>query len=478
MTTHEQMMIDVSYRVIADHLRCLTFALTDGAIPTNEGRGYVLRRILRRAVRYGRQYMNMHQPFLCDLVAPLANQMADAFPELRSAHGGRNVEHVVELIRDEEESFGKTLDRGITLFAMDAAFAIGRAYTKHNSLTLQGFAATVWEGEDENAALIGGTRALDFIEEPGGEIVTLKVTDLIAWLKERGLPLGQIRGKDAFKLHDTFGFPIDLTELMAKEQELTIDIGEYERLMEAAREKARASTNSYEESNDALRFVPGTSFSKCDDSPKYWDPPRCTATIRAWGGTPPHLSTDVARTGEPFHVSTNQTCFYAEQGGQVSDVGTITTKGGVIRVHKVMHRGDIITHYGVVESGQMEYGPGDCSMEVDLAHRIPTMQNHTSTHLLNWALREVLGDHVQQKGSLVDPEKTRFDFSHNKPVSAEELARIESLVNEKIEADLTVYTKEVDQAAAREINTLRAVFGEKYPERVRVVSIGAPIGGC
>ncbi|MGD2110513.1 MAG: alanine--tRNA ligase-related protein, partial [Phycisphaerae bacterium] len=177
--THEQIMIDVSYRVIADHVRCLTFALTDGAVPSNEGRGYVLRRILRRAVRYGRQYFDMHEPFLCDLIEPLVSHMADAFPELRSAHGGRNVEHVIELIRDEESSFIKTLDRGIKLFNEAADYA-----RKHHH--------------------------------------------------------NKISGEDAFKLHDTYGFPIDLTELMAEENGLTIDIGEYERLMDLARARARA----------------------------------------------------------------------------------------------------------------------------------------------------------------------------------------------------------------------------------------------
>ena len=199
-----QVMVDVSYRVIADHLRCLTFAITDGAVPSNERRGYVLRRILRRAVRYGRQYLDMHEPFLCNLVKPLAEHMGDAFPELKTAHQGNNVAHVAAIFKDEEQSFGRTLDRGITLFNDAADIAV----QKHE---------------------------------------------------------GRLSGADAFKLHDTFGFPIDLTELMAEERGLTVDIPEYERLMEEAREKARSAGDGEAGFDmNIAQTMPAT-----DDSPKY-----------------------------------------------------------------------------------------------------------------------------------------------------------------------------------------------------------------
>ncbi len=422
-------MTDVSYRVIADHIRCLTFALTDGAIPSNEGRGYVLRRVLRRAVRYGRQYMNMHEPFLCDLVAPLVEHMSGAFPELRTAHRGKNVEHVTALIRDEEASFLKTLDRGIKLFA-DAA---EKARSQHN---------------------------------------------------------GRITGEDAFKLHDTYGFPIDLTELMAEEQGLTIDVGEYERLMEEARERARNVVSGYGNLSGAGAELVARGEAKpdsifkgvVDDSAKYADIPKCDAVIQ-WLGRRGEGSVIEYHKDEWLNFSAKKTCFYAEQGGQVSDEGTITTDTGemrVVNVHKLA--GGLVTHDARVIKGVITFGP--CHMEVDMSRRLPTMQNHTATHVLNWALREVLeiegGGKVDQKGSLVDPEKTRFDFSHNKPLTDDELDRIEKLCGEQIAAKLPVYAASreedfQDQKQAREINTLRAVFGEKYPDRVRVVSIGVPI---
>ncbi len=404
-----QAMIDVSYRIIADHLRCLTFALTDGAVPSNEGRGYVLRRILRRAVRYGRQYLDTHEPFLCDLVHPLVEHMAEAFPELRTAHGGKNVEHVVELIRDEEESFGRTLDRGIKLFDEAAEEAIKRHH-------------------------------------------------------------GEISGQDAFKLHDTYGFPIDLTELMAAEHGLKVNIGEYERLMEEARRRARSAGK---EVLDDLCGAVSSEFldaaGKCDDSPKCDESFQCQAVVTAcahFGARPP-------QPGAYMALSTDRTCFYIEQGGQVCDSGTARTETGEVRIETVRRAGECIIHYGTIIHGDVSPGQ-KCELKVAPTRR-STMQNHTATHLLNWALREVLGPAVQQKGSLVDHEKTRFDFSYNKPLTVKELTRIETLVNQQIEAEHAVYTREVEQAKAREINTLRAVFGEKYPDSVRVVSVGADI---
>lgn len=419
----DQIMVDVSYRVIADHVRCLTFALTDGAVPSNEGRGYVLRRILRRAVRYGRQYFNMHEPFLCDLVESLVSHMGDAFPELRTGPDPKrpreNVKHVVDLLRDEEASFIKTLDRGIRLFNEAAEFAV-----EHHH--------------------------------------------------------GRISGEAAFKLHDTFGFPIDLTELMAEERGLTIDIGEYERLMEEAREKARGAGKKF------ATLTSNVPEMTTDDHHKY-DTLQLDAEIVAYGthGGLPDSGEFEWRSGESGEIYVDRTCFYAEQGGQVGDKGWIKGTGWLFEVQDTLRGGNTIEHRGVLVSGSIRHIFGARESEravlnVDLQSRYPTMQNHTATHIMNWALREVLGDHVQQKGSLVDPEKTRFDLSHNQPISNDELGRIESLVNEQIAAKLPVYAASnedgfVDQKQAREINTLRAVFGEKYPDRVRVVSIGAPI---
>ena len=420
-------MTDVSYRVIADHIRCLTFALTDGAIPSNEGRGYVLRRILRRAVRYGRQYMNMHEPFLCDLVAPLVEHMSAAFPELRTAHRGKNVEHVTALIRDEEASFLKTLDRGIKLFADAAEFA-----RRHHQ--------------------------------------------------------GKITGDDSFRLHDTFGFPIDLTQRMAEEEGLTVDVSAYQNLMEEARNRARIISKSNVAAippipPDIMERLPIT-----DDSSKYTDrflDDLEVVALLSFENNKVEWNPGSLSDGEFGAVILDRTCFYAEQGGQVGDQGTIiagSEEEDWFDVLDTVRAGHAILHVGKMRRGF--FGLTE-DVEAKLSDsRLPTMQNHTATHVLNWALREVLeiegGGKVDQKGSLVDPEKTRFDFSHNKPLTDEELDKIEKLCGEQIAAKLPVYaaSREEDfqnQKQAREINTLRAVFGEKYPDRVRVVSIGVPI---
>jgi len=392
-----QTLLDVTYRVVADHIRCLTFALTDGALPSNEGRGYVLRRILRRAFRYGWQYLGMHRPFLCDLVPAVVTTMGEAFPELR-----RNPKHVAEVIRDEEESFGRTLERGIALFDEAANYA----RTHHH---------------------------------------------------------GRIKGEDAFKLHDTFGFPIDLTQIMAEEKGMQVDVAEYERLMEQARERARGEGGSKSGLADKLASV-GSGLQRTDDSPKY-------ETLSLESRLLAPIELDHASIGLVF----DRTCFYGEQGGQVGDHGRVVAGGNAIaEIVDTQRVGDVVVHI----AGRPRKPPAtDAKYQliVDASRRAPTMQNHTSTHVLNWALREVLGDHVQQKGSLVDPDKTRFDFSHPSPLTEDQIRRIEALVNEQIHEDLSVNAKEVPQKEALKINGLRAVFGEKYPEVVRVVSIGPTV---
>ena len=497
VVTHEQVMTDVSYRVIADHVRCLTFALTDGAIPSNEGRGYVLRRILRRAVRYGRQYMNMHDPFLCDLVAPLVDHMADAFPELRTAHGGKNVQYVSELIREEETSFLKTLDRGLRV--TNAIFAGCRQCKAHhrvpnfNHTYLRAvIKKTFGEASDVRAITSEGRDQLSppmdvFAETQSmgrlDKLVTVDVLDAI--LARPGI----VPGRVGFLMHDTYGFPIDLTEQMAEEQGLAVDIAEYERLMEQARERS-ASANVpvfftlLESVRGQSRFVGYERFQH----------ESAINTLLGLDQNGEMTEVDAVSVGQEAYLILAETPFYPEQGGQIGDRGKVVgvDSDWVFHVHDTQRVHETIAHHGCCVRGQLKIalpsaaktgGPSlsRARAEVDTSHRYPTTQNHTSTHILNWALREVLeieggGIKVEQKGSLVDPEKTRFDFSHNKPLTQEQLERVEVLVNERIEENLQVYTQEVDQEQALEIGTLRAVFGEKYPDRVRVVSAGAPIG--
>jgi alanyl-tRNA synthetase len=389
---------DTAYRVIADHLRALTFALTDGAVPSNEGRGYVLRRILRRAERYGRQYLGTNKPFLCELVPTVVEVMGGAFPELR-----RDPSKVIGLIREEEESFIRTLDRGIRLFH----------------------------------------EAADRANQRGRRVIS---------------------GEDAFQLHDTYGVFIDITEQMAAEAGLGVDRQRYQELMDEAKRKARGARKKL-----VITAVSGD-LPRTDDSPKYQGL-TASATVLGWVQDNTVVREGSLDTGTEAALLLDRTNFYAEQGGQVGDTGTIATPTGRFEVDDTQKLGDSVLHIGRVAEGRIESGQ-KASLEVS-GVRADTMRNHTATHLLNWALRKVLGEHVEQKGSLVDPDKTRFDFTHPKPLTEDEIAEIERLVNEKIYADLPVTPVTMPLAEAKKIPGVRAVFGEKYPDPVRVLLVGA-----
>ena len=440
----ESLRKDIAFRVIGDHVRCLTFALTDGAVPSNEGRGYVLRRILRRAVRFGRQSLGLKAAFLHELVKVVVETMGSAFPELR-----KSPTYVADLIREEEASFGRTLDRGIALFdeaAMDAA----------------------------QAKLLRDAKP----DSDGSKVVVGDAWTLIAAQAGAEIPAAA-----AFKLHDTFGFPIDLTQIMAAERGMSVDLEGYETLMEEARAKARAGGKTgddiiYDLPPDALAQLEADGVPRTDDSLKYTEIMSIDAKIVAiWRGdelvseVPP--SVDVA-------IILDRTTLYAEMGGQVGDTGSLwgfaglpPKEIGTFDIFDTHNVGGYVLHIGRIASGSLKVGD---SVNVGMnIQRQAIQQNHTSTHLANWALREVLGEGVQQKGSLVDADKLRFDFSQNKSLDEAELSRVETLVNEQLAKQLKVYAEEAQQDLALKINGLRAVFGEKYPPMVRVVSVGAPV---
>jgi alanyl-tRNA synthetase len=479
-----QLRHDIAFRVIADHLRTLTFALTDGAVPSNEGRGYVLRRILRRAVRFGRQQLELTEPFLHKLVPVVVDSMGDAFPDLK-----KNPSHVAELIKDEEVSFGKTLDRGIQLFDEAAAIASSRAEAVRKF----------------GSAKIG-------LEQPYGSLGGSENPQ--AKSKQ---PM--ISAQDGFKLHDTYGFPIDLTRIMAEERGMTVDIDGYEKLMEQARQLARAGGKT-EDSHiadlppDALaqlsKLAPPT-----DDRAKYSHDPIQARVLAIWDGESLGHSPASADEDDELAIILDRTNFYPEMGGQVGDTGELrllpsspsTTPAGnlfsrdpkgsasprppspspgtpgegrgeglptIFDVQSTKTAGSFILHIGRLRSGKISEGVTIQAI-VSLT-RTRTEKNHTATHLTNWALRQVLGDGVQQKGSLVDPEKLRFDFSHSHALTPDQITTVQDMVRERIEAKpLDVFTEEVPQEKAVKINGLRAVFGEKYPPIVRVVSIGVPV---
>ncbi|GFQ03471.1 alanine--tRNA ligase [Phtheirospermum japonicum] len=402
--------IDMAYRVVADHIRTISFAIADGSRPGNEGREYVLRRILRRAVRYGTEVLKAKQGFFEGLVQVVVDVMGDIFPELKE-----HTKKIREIIADEETSFGRTLTKGIERFKKSA-------------------------------------------QEVQGTIIS---------------------GQDAFDLWDTYGFPLDLTQLMAEERGLTVDVEGFNVAMDKARERSRNAQNRQAGGTigmdaDATSSLHKRGIAPTDDSFKFtWFKDHPSVIKAIYTGS--EFLESVA-PGEEVGLILESTSFYAEQGGQIFDIGTIEGLDGVFDVSNVQIYGGFVIHIGSFtgKTGRL-YIDDKVVCKVNYDRRTLIAPNHTCTHMLNFALREVLGNHVDQKGSIVLPEKLRYDFSHGKPVKTEELRKIESIVNEQIEAQLDVYSKETKLADAKRINGLRAVFGEVYPDPVRVVSIGRKV---
>ncbi|XP_074591798.1 alanine--tRNA ligase-like isoform X1 [Curcuma longa] len=406
----DQDKVDMAYRVVADHIRTLSFAIADGSRPGNEGREYVLRRILRRAVRYGREVLKGQEGFFSGLVGVVVGVMGDVFPELRQYES-----KIQEIIAEEEASFGRTLVKGIEKF-------------KKAVLDVQG---------------------------------------------------SKISGQEAFILWDTYGFPMDLTQMMAEERGLTVDVEGFNIAMEEAREKARNARSkiaghSIVMDADAISVLHKNGVGTTDDSYKYiWHQDHESVVKAIYSGTE---FLDSALDQVDIGIVLESTSFYAEQGGQIYDTGSIEGSFGSFHVNNVQVYGGFVLHIGSFAEGAKTLMVGDkVTCKVDYDRRSLIAPNHTCTHMLNFALREVLGSHVDQKGSIVLPEKLRFDFSHGQPVHPEELRKIESIVNQQIKDELEVYASEASLAAAKHINGLRAVFGEIYPDPVRVVSIGRKV---
>ena len=422
--------INIAYRVIADHIRTLTFALSDGAHCTNEGRGYVLRSILRRAVRYGKQTLGVEEPFFYKLVPTVVEHFGDVFPELVKKQAD-----VEKELLEEEESFRKTLDRGIGLF------------------------------EDVLAGVAGDAKRPVF------------------------------PGVDAFKLHDTYGFPIGLTQLMAEERGLTVDLEGFEREMAAARERSKGDTGGGADAKQSLlelvqKGLDAGWFAETQfvgyDATEMPEQPNVLNLFKLNDGV--YESALQAEKGDRIALVFETTPFYAEAGGQVGDTGEVMIRhstsptGGEITkccVRDCIKIGGVHLHLGTVEEGMLLVNAGNpqvsASLHVDAERRAAITSNHTITHVMNRALRDLVNKDAMQKGSLVDDEKTRFDFSHGSALSPQEIEAVEKQVNDDITADLEVFADLAPQTEALKINGLRAVFGEKYPPTVRVVSIGAAV---
>ena len=414
---NEQEKIDIAFRVIADHIRALSFAIADGIIPSNEGRGYVLRRILRRAVRYGRA-LGFHEPFFFELVDIVAKTMGDVFPEVRAQQS-----KIKETIRREEQAFNRTLDRGIEIF-QTAVFE--------------------FPGHDRETGVItnvGPETQPEFILAREGQ---------------------RLSGEFAFKLYDTYGFPLDLTELMARERGLTVDVARFEKLMDEQRERARKAQKKEEISVEEgqLKATP-TKFLGYD----FLETESVVETVLP--GKQP---------GE-VNVVLDRTPFYAEMGGQVGDRGVLHVPGhdwtevGELRVMDTQKRGDVFVHRAELVQGRAPE-PGEAvRISVDADRRKLIQGHHTVTHLLHWALHEVVSRYASQKGSYVGPDKLTFDFS-SAPLTPEQKRGVEKLVNEKIGENAPVSWIEIPFTEAKERKDIIQFFGEKYGDMVRVLQIG------
>jgi alanyl-tRNA synthetase len=382
-----------SLKVIADHIRACAFLIVDGVTPGSEGRGYVLRRIIRRAIRHGYQ-LGQKRPFFYRLVEDLDRQMGEAYPELT-----RDKVRVAQVLKAEEERFGETLENGMRML---------------------------------NAALHDKPQVLD--------------------------------GETAFTLYDTFGFPLDLTADIARERGIAVDEAGFDRAMDAQRERARAASQF--KTGEALAYTgPKTVFRGYEALSEQG---RVVALYK--GGT----RVDALATGDRGVVVLDRTPFYAESGGQVGDSGELSKGGACLTLFAVEDaqkiQPDVVGHIGEVKTGEIREGD-TLAAAVDHDARARTMRNHSATHLMHKALREVLGEHVQQKGSLVDPDKTRFDFAHNAPLTDDEIRRVEAIVNAEILDNAGVSARTMPIAEAQQSGAMM-LFGEKYGDEVRVLDIG------
>jgi alanyl-tRNA synthetase len=388
-------LADKSLRVIADHIRACSFLIVDGVLPANEGRGYVLRRIIRRALRHGHQ-LGCRELFFHKMVAPLVEVMGQAYPELAARQA-----LVEQALRAEEERFAETLDQGMKVL--------------------------------EDMVARGGST---------------------------------IAGDDVFRLYDTYGFPADLTADIARERGLAVDMPGFEAAMTVQRERARAAgqfSAKGQISSELIQQLAPTQFLGYEGG----EADGLTVLAILIDGA----QADRLAAGQSGLVILDRTPFYAESGGQVGDIGELTGDGARFEVADTQKlAGAFHGHVGRCTDGTIKVGDR-VTGRIDDARRAATVLNHTATHLLHAALRQVLGDHVQQKGSLVAPDRLRFDFAHFQPVAADELARIEALVNAEIRANHAADIRQMGMQEALDFGAL-ALFGEKYGERVRVLKLG------
>ena len=437
---------DIAFRVIADHIRALSFAIADGIIPSNEGRGYVLRRILRRAVRYGRT-LGFHDPFFFKLADIVAKTMGDVFPEVRAKQ-----ETIQETILREEEAFNKTLDRGIKLFENDV-LERALAVAAHADGLLIMASSQAWWGEKPEEQEIHNMRFF----RGDRHIAEFSFDQLRAgaW-KQLIKTTPMVSGEDAFKLYDTYGFPLDLTELMARERGLTVDIAGFEKLMEEQRARARAArkTETIRAEDTALGALKQTEFVGYTND---FADAKIIATRHESAGD---------------FVVVDRSPLYAEMGGQVGDKGVFRLPNQTASIVNTVSRNGVFflkLPPGLDAGSLPTKQPG--RLEVDIPRRRAIERHHTVTHLLHWALHEIVSKDATQKGSYVGPEKLTFDFSSTS-LTLQQKRDVENLVNEKIKENAPVSWIEIPYAEAKKRSDIQQFFGDKYGELVRVVQIG------
>jgi alanyl-tRNA synthetase len=431
-----QMETDTAMRVIADHVRTLTFAIGDGALPGNEGRGYVLRRILRRAARFGRT-LGMHDPFIYQLVPTLVEAMSYIFPEIKTQK-----EYIQKIIKGEEESFNATLDRGLELFQSITVEAVRQHLIKSKIFESNCFSYL------ENDGLYHFYKAPDWDKK---EPSKFKI-DVNANLEKQIGKVLYISGADAFKLYDTFGFPLDLTELMASERGLKVDVEAFNKLMEEQKERSRTSGKD--------TAYAGLKFSA--ESVK-------AAKTDFLGYSAFETDATIVDLVDGYAVL-DKTPFYAESGGQIGDTGVLIANGSKIKVVDTQKDDSVFGHK--IEGSNLKVGE-KVKAQVDTERRLSIMRNHSATHLLHNALRRILGTHVHQAGSFVGPDYLRFDFAHFAKITDEEIQQIEAMVNEKIKENIprTPNLNNIPFDDAKKTGALM-FFGDKYGDHVNVIQFG------
>ena len=421
--TSDADMDSPSLKVLADHIRACSFLIADGVIPGNEGRGYVLRRIIRRAIRHGYK-LGARAAFFHKMVPDLVAEMGMAYPEL-----AQNQHKVIATLKQEEDRFFETIEHGMAILEAE----IHRSKGEYSITTI---------------TTIGGKK--DIVSAPGAPTFS----------RLTGEPI--LLGEIAFKLHDTYGFPLDLTQDVCREHGVKVDVAGFDAAMARQKEQARAA-GKFKMATNLDYSGPATVFHG-------YDTLESKANVLALYKD--GVAVNQLNEGEMGVVVLDDTPFYAESGGQVGDRGALQSVHGIFAVEDTQKiQATVFGHHGVVKTGAITVGNG-VTARVDVLARTRTMRNHSATHLLHKALREVLGDHVQQKGSQVDPDKTRFDFVHNQPLTNAEIRRVENLVNAEILANTANECRVLPIAEAQKLGAMM-LFGEKYGDTVRVLDIGS-----